>query len=240
MKTVIVTGAGRGIGRGIALAFAKSGYQVVVADLNQTEAEQVANEIVATQGKALAVKCDVSDKGEVDNLINKTMAEFGQVHCLVNNAGIYPYKSFIEMTEADWNKVMDVNLKSVFLCSQAVANVMQVGAKIVNISSIASVVGFENLTHYCASKGAINAYSRALALEVASKGINVNVVAPGAIATPGAAMSDEQAKQTMVMIPKGRIGQPEDIAQAALFLASDQADYITGQVLVVDGGWTLR
>ena len=158
----------------------------------------------------------------------------------MNNAGIYPFKAFEQMTEQDWDKVMSVNAKSVFLCSQSAAKEMKQGGKIVDISSIASFVGFEGLTHYCASKGAINATIRAMALELAPKKINVNAVAPGAIDTPGAKSPAEQQKQTISIIPWQRMGQPEDIANAVVFLASDRADYITGQVLIVDGGWTLR
>ena len=135
-----------------------------------------------------------------------------------------------------------LNLKSIFLCSQAAAKAMPGGGKIVCISSIASFVGFEGLTHYCASKGGINALVRAMALELAPKKINVNAVAPGAIDTPGAqaAFNEKAAKQTIAAIPWGRMGQPQDIASAVVFLASDQADYITGQTIIVDGGWTLR
>jgi len=158
----------------------------------------------------------------------------------VNNAGIYPFKPFEQMQEADWDRVMNVNLKSIFLCSQRAAKEMKQGGKIVDISSIASFVGFEGLTHYCASKGAINATIRAMALELAPKKINVNAVAPGAIDTPGAKSSQEQIKQTIAAIPWARMGMPADIANAVVFLASENADYITGQTIIVDGGWTLR
>jgi len=241
-KVAIVTGAKQGIGKGIALALAKEGCQVVVSDINQADCEKVVAEVEKLGVKALAVECDVSKKADVDSLIASTIKEFGQLDILVNNAGIYPFKPFMDMTEADWEKVMAVNLKGVFLCSQAAAKNMKPGSKIVNISSIASVVGFEGLTHYCATKGGVNAMQRALALELASKKINVNAVAPGAIETPGAtgAMSDEMKQGTIAAIPWKRMGVPDDIAQAVVFLASDGADYITGQVLVVDGGWTLR
>ena len=161
---------------------------------------------------------------------------------MVNNAGIFPFVPFKDMKESDWDKVLDINLKSVFLCSQEAAKVMPEGGRIVSISSIASFVGFEGLVHYCASKGGINSMVRALALEFAPKKITVNAIAPGAIDTPGANVgsNEEVKKQTIAMIPLARMGQPEDIANAVVFLASDKADYITGQTIIVDGGWTLR
>ncbi len=238
-KVAIVTGAGQGIGKGIALALAQQGAKVIVSDINEEHCNEVVAEI--GQDKAMAVVCDVSDKAAVDNLIAKTQEKFGQLDILVNNAGVYPFKSFLELTEEEWEKVLNVNLKSMFLTSQAAAKVMTNGGKIVDISSIASVVGFEGLTHYCASKGGVNGFVRALALELAKNKINVNAVAPGAITTPGASGgSEEQQKQTIAMIPAARMGEPADIANAVVFLASDKANYITGQVLVVDGGWTLR
>jgi NAD(P)-dependent dehydrogenase (short-subunit alcohol dehydrogenase family) len=240
-KTVIITGARQGIGRGIALAFAKVGYNVIVSDINQEDCEKVVGEIEKLGADGLAVVCDVSKKVEVDSLVDSAVKKFGGVDVLVNNAGIYPFVPFEKMSEADWDKVITVNLKSIFLCSQAAAKAMKEGGKIVSISSIAAFVGFEGLSHYCASKGGINGFTRALALELAPKKINVNVVAPGAIDTPGASGSNEEmVKQTIAAIPWKRMGKPEDIANAALFLASDAADYITGQVIVVDGGYTLR
>lgn len=227
-KIAIVTGGAKGIGYGIVEALAKEGARVVVADLE------------AAPGEFETIICDVSSREAIESLVAQVKERYGRVDILVNNAGIFPYKAALEMTEADWDKVLDVNLKGSFFLSQAVARVMPEGGKIVNISSIASLVGFENLVHYCASKGGMNGMTRAFALELAPKKINVNVVAPGAIATPGADIDENEAKQFIPMIPAGRIGKPEDIAAATVFLASPGADYITGQVLVVDGGWTLR
>ncbi len=246
-KVAIVTGAAKGIGRGIALTLAQEGAKIVVSDLSKDECLKVVDEIEAMGGEATAVKCDVSVKTEVNNLIAAAVEKFGQLDILANNAGIFPFISFESMTEENWDKVLDVNLKSIFLTSQAAVKVMKPGSKIINISSIASFIGFGGLVHYCASKGGINGMTRALALELAPKKINVNNVAPGAIDTPGASQPDqprtateELRKQTIATIPLSRYGQPEDIANAVAFLASDKADYITGQTLVVDGGYILR
>jgi 3-oxoacyl-[acyl-carrier protein] reductase len=239
-KIAIVTGSGQGIGLGIALVLAKEGCNVVVSDINSESAKKASLEIQKLGVKSISIPCDVSKKTEVDSLIESSLKEFGQIDILVNNAGIYPYKPFLEMSENDWDKVLDINLKSVFMCSQAAAKVMKPGSKIVSISSIASFVGFPNLTHYCASKGGINGFTRALALELASKKINVNAVAPGAIETPGAAMNEETKNATLPLIPAGRIGTPIDIGRAVAFLASDYSDYITGQILPVDGGWIIH
>lgn len=246
-KTAIVTGAGLGIGRGIALALAKEGYNVVVSDINEENCQKVAEEVTEFGAKSLAVKCDVSNSTDVSEIFNQAVREFGQVDVLVNNAGIYPFIPFEKMEESDWDKVMDVNLKGVFFCCKEAFKMMPEGGRIVNISSIAGFVGFEGLVHYCASKGGVNGMIRALALEMAPKKITVNAVAPGAIDTPGASQPDqprtaaeETKKQTIAAIPLARMGMPEDIADAVVFLASDRASYITGQVIIVDGGWTLR
>lgn len=241
-KIAIVTGAKQGIGYGIALALAKEGCKVVVSDLDQAACDAVASEISKIGVSAVGIACDVSKKEDIDNLFMKTVAEFGGVDILVNNAGIFPFKPFMDISESDWDKVMNVNLKSMFMSSQAAAKVMKEGGKIVDVSSIASLVGFEGLVHYCASKGGVNGMIRAMAIELAAKKINVNAVAPGAIETPGAtgAMNDDMKAGTISAIPWKRMGRPEDIANAVVFLASDKADYITGQVIVVDGGWTLK
>ena len=241
-KIALVTGASKGIGKGIALSLGKAGCDIVLVDIDEKFLESVMREITTLGVKALAVKCDVSQKKEVDEMVKKSVETFGKIDILVNNAGIFPFVSFLDMTENDWDNVLDVNLKSIFLCSQAVAKVMPEGGKMINISSIASFVGFAGLSHYCASKGGLNSMIRVLALELADKKITVNAVAPGAIETPGASQgaSEESKKQTIAMIPLSRMGQPEDIAGAVTFLASDNANYITGQTIIVDGGWTLK
>lgn len=239
-KTAVVTGAGAGIGRGIALGLAKEGYDVVVSDINQESIRQVADEVSNLGVRSLAVQCDISDAGDVAELFVQAKKEFGRVDVLVNNAGIYPFVSFDKMQESDWDKVMDVNMKGVFLCSKEALDALPEGGRIINISSIAALQGFAGLVHYCASKGGVNGMVRALALELAPKKITVNAVAPGAIQTPGAQMSEENQKQVITTIPLSRVGQPEDIAHAVVFLASEKSSYITGQVIVVDGGWSIQ
>ncbi|PIR07152.1 MAG: hypothetical protein COV55_01835 [Candidatus Komeilibacteria bacterium CG11_big_fil_rev_8_21_14_0_20_36_20] len=241
-KTALVTGAARGIGRGIALALAKEKYNVVISDVLMADCKKVAQEIKKIGADCLAVKCDVSKKTEVENLMAKISQKFKKLDVLVNNAGIYPAVPFEKMTEADWDKVISVNLKGIFLCTKSALKIMPKASRIINISSIAAFVGFEGLTHYCASKGAINSMIRVLALELAPQKITVNAIAPGAIETPGASKSltEEAKQQTIAMIPLSRFGLPQDIANAVTFLASEKSDYITGQTIIVDGGWTLR
>lgn len=241
-KTALVTGARQGIGKAIALVLAKEGARVVISDLNLEDCQKVVTEIEGLGGKALAVKCDVSQKTEVEALIEQTVAKFGGLDILVNNAGIFPFVPFANMSEADWDKVINVNLKSVFFTSQAAIKVMKPGARIINISSIAGSVAFSGLVHYCTSKGGINSFTRALALELAPQQITVNAIAPGATETPGASqgLNDDAKKQTVAAIPLGRMGSADDIAQGVLYLASDKANYVTGQIITIDGGWTLR
>jgi NAD(P)-dependent dehydrogenase (short-subunit alcohol dehydrogenase family) len=239
-KTAIVTGAGQGIGLGIAKSLAKEGCNVVVSDINEETCNKAVDEIKASGGNAIGVVCNVASANDVGKLVYSTIEKFGQLDILVNNAGIYPFKGFLELTEDDWDKVMNVNLKGVFLCSQLSAKVMKAGARIINISSIASFVAFQGLVHYCTTKGGVNSFTRALAVELAPQGINVNAVAPGAIDTPGAASTDAQTKGTLTLIPLNRMGQPEDIAGTVTFLASEDSSYITGQVITVDGGWIVK
>lgn len=241
-KIALITGARQGIGKAIALALAKEGARVVISDLNLEDCQKVVAEVEGLGGKALAVKCDVSQKTEVEALIEQTVAKFGGLDILVNNAGIFPFVPFVNMSEADWDKVINVNLKSVFFTSQAAIKVMKPGARIINISSIAGSVAFSGLVHYCTSKGGINSFTRALALELAPQQITVNAIAPGATETPGASqgLNDDAKKQTVAAIPLGRMGSADDIAQGVLYLASDKANYVTGQIITIDGGWTLR
>ena len=241
-KVAIVTGAKQGIGFGIAKVLASRGAKVVLSDLDQKDCESSVARLAELGYKAVAISCDVSKHGEVENLIKKTVADLGGLDILVNNAGIFPFVPFKDMQESDWDKVINVNLKSIYLTIHEALKVMKDGSKIINVSSIASFVGFEGLTHYCASKGAINAFVRALALEIAPRKINVNNVAPGAIDTPGAtgAVDEKTKKSYTEAIPWKRYGLPEDIAYTVAFLASSDSDYITGQTIVVDGGWTLK
>jgi len=239
-KTAIVTGSGQGIGLGIALALAKEGCNVVVSDINKETCDKATKEIASLGFKAISVPCDVSKKSDVGNLIYKAIESFGKVDILVNNAGIYPFKPFKDVTEEEWDKVMDINLKGVYLCCNAVLQVMKPGSRIINISSIASLVGFEGLVHYCTTKGGVNSFTRTLALETAPMNITVNAVAPGAIETPGTGMNEDNKDSYAVNIPLKRVGESSDIANAVVFFALDESGYITGQTLAVDGGWTCK
>jgi len=241
-KVAIVTGARRGIGKAIALELAKKGASVVVSDINLEEQKQVVEEIKNLGQKALAIKADVTRKKEINSMIEKTINEFGQIDILVNNAGISGLKQFESMTEKDWDKVLDINLKGVFLCTKTVLKhmIQQKSGKIISIASIAGKVGFRGASAYCASKAGIINFTKELALELAPKNINVNAIAPGIIKTKmtkDMLEDKEQRKGLMQSIPLNRVGKPEDIGKAAAFLASSDADYITGHTLVVDGGW---
>lgn len=239
MKIAIVTGAAKGIGREIAIKLAEGNFHVVIIDIDEKifEVEKEIGE------KAFAIKCDVSNFNEVKKTINEVINKFNRIDVLVNNAGIYPFKPFLEMSEEDWDKVMNVNLKSIFYFTKMVLPKMieQNKGKIINIASIAgSIVGFPNLAHYSASKAAIVGFTKSLALEVARYGINVNAISPGPILTPGTmAFGEKMHEQIRMSIPLGRWGKPEDVANLVAFLASDESDFITGQNIVIDGGYTL-
>jgi len=244
-KVAIITGAGSGIGRASALAFAREGAKVVVADWGEATGRETVELIKKQKGKAMFVKVDVSNAADVENLVKQCLAAYGQADILFNNAGIVKMGALHETTEADWDQVINVNLKGVFLCSKAVIPQMlkQGKGKIVNTASIAGLVGFDQIGAYCASKGGIIALTREMAIEYAPKKINVNCIAPGVIKT---AMTKEMlndpatAQGFAASTPYPRLGEPEDIALAAVYLASDESDFVTGEVLVVDGGWTAK
>lgn len=244
-KVAIITGARRGMGKADALALAKNGAKVVVADISQEECQIVVEEIKKIGGEAMAVKCDVTNEKEIEEMVRKTVEKFGQVDILVNNAGICEFKPFLEMTEDEWKKTLDINLKGYFLCAKAAAKEMvkQKRGVIVNIASVAMGQigkGMAGLAHYSASKGGIAALTKTLALELAPYNIRVNAIAPGAIDTPMAAAAKTDPKMleaTLNMIPLHRMGKPEEIASTVLFLSSDASSYITGSIVVVDGGW---
>jgi 3-oxoacyl-[acyl-carrier protein] reductase len=244
-KVVIITGARRGMGRSYAIDFAKEGAKVVVCDISLEDCEKVVKEIKKLGGEAIAVKCDVSKKEEVEEMVRKTIEKWGRIDVLVNNAAIAQFKPFLEMTEEDWDRTMDINLKGYFLCAQAVAKEMvkQKSGVIINIASIAMGqigIGFPNLVHYVASKGGVVGMTEALALELSPFNIRVNSVSPGIIDTPmvDPVRADKQTLEGILMrVPMRRMGKPEEVSNLVLFLASDASSYMTGSNVVIDGGW---
>ncbi|MBN1190785.1 MAG: 3-oxoacyl-ACP reductase FabG [Dehalococcoidales bacterium] len=238
-KTAIITGSRRGIGKSIAAALAREGASVVICDVDLEDCRAVAAEIQGSGGKAIAVKCDVSVKAEVQEMVAKTIEEFGRVDILVNNAAYGVIKPFVRLTEEDWDRVYGVNIKGAFLCSQAAAKNMikNGGGRIINISSVASGGGGgcpPLMASYVSTKGGLKSLSQAMAVELAAFGINVNVICPGTI--DSGAVPESMKERSLRVIPWGRLGKPEDIAAVVVFLALPESDYITGGVFVVDGG----
>jgi len=251
-RVAIVTGGSRGIGRAICLRLASEGAKVVVnyfsgADTGEFAgaANQVVQMIAREGNEALAFDADVARKDCVDAMVKATLDRFSRIDILVNNAGIVSLAEFLNMPEELWDRVHDVNLKGVFLCSQAVAKAMveqKVKGRIINISSVSSIRAHEYQSHYCSTKAAVNLFTQSIALALGRYGITCNCVLPGLIETDATreALTPEAKDYLGKQIPVGRIGQPEDIAGAVAFLASDEAAFITGAILVVDGGGTLR
>jgi len=237
-KVAIVTGSGRGIGKAIALKLAEAGATVVVNDVAET-VNSVAEEIKAMNRQSLAVVADISSAPDVTRLVDTTIATYGRVDILVNNAGITRDQLLLRMSDEDWDRVLNVNLKSVFLCTRAVLKhmVKQRWGRIVNISSIVGIIGNPGQANYASAKAGIIGFTRTIAKEVASRSITVNAIAPGFIDTEMTQKLPEEWKQQLKSrIPVGYLGTPRDVAEAVAFLASEEARYITGQVLNVDGG----
>jgi NAD(P)-dependent dehydrogenase (short-subunit alcohol dehydrogenase family) len=242
-KVAVVTGSSRGIGRAIAEGLASAGAAVTVNGRNAEMTQAVAGAIAAAGGKSLAVSADVSKAADIERLIQTTIATFGRLDILVNSAGISPYfKPAETMTEAEWDDIIAVNMKGVFLCCQAAGRVMipQKSGRIINISSIGGQVALPRLVAYCAAKGAINQITRVLAVEWAPHQVLVNAISPGYIETDltrGLRENPMRQNTLLRQVPLGRLGKPEEIVGAAIYLASDAASYVTGQMLEVDGGW---
>jgi len=238
-KVALVTGAAQGIGKAVALLLARNGADIVVSDINLEKAEETAKEVQTLGRKALATKVDVAILGDVEKMVEAILAQLGKVDILVNNAGIARDKLILRMTEEDWDAVLNINLKGTFNCTKAVVRHMskQRSGKIVNIASVVGEMGNAGQGNYAASKAGVIGFTKTIAREFAQRGINVNAIAPGYIETPMTdALPDKAKEELKRLIPMDRLGKPEDVAEAVLFLVSESANYITGQVLNVNGG----
>jgi len=238
-KTAIITGAGNGLGKAAAQLFAKEGANVVIADFSEAEGQKVAKEIEASGGKATFIQVNVAEKESVEQLVKQTIETYGTVDILINNAGIIADGMLHKLSDEDWHKVLDVNLTGVFYCAQAVIPTMlaQGSGRIINTSSVSGVYGNVGQTNYAATKAGVVGMTKSWAKELGGKGINVNAVAPGFIETRmTASVPDNVLDKMKAIVPLKRLGKPEEIANAYLFLASDEASYVNGTVLHVDGG----
>jgi 3-oxoacyl-[acyl-carrier protein] reductase len=238
-KVALVTGAAQGIGKAVAMLLAQRGADIIISDINLEKAEETTQEIATLGPRAMVIRANVAVVEEVEKMVRAIIERFGQIHILVNNAGIARDKLLLRMTEEEWDLVLDINLKGTFNCTKAVIRYMskQRYGKIVNIASVVGEMGNAGQANYSASKAGVIGLTKTVAREFASRGINVNAIAPGYIVTPMTEVLPEKAKEDLKrMIPMERLGQPEEVAQAALFLVSEASNYITGQVINVNGG----
>ena len=248
-KVAVVTGAGSGIGRAAAVRFAAEGAAVAAVDLNADSAKETAAQIGAAAGSALAVAANVADRAQVSSAFGQILGEFGRVDVLYNNAGVNSSGSVLDATEDDWDRSLAVNATGTFLCSQAAAPSMVAagGGSIINQGSVAALVGIANFASYCAAKGAVVALTRSMSVDLAPRGVRVNVICPGTVYTPlmepmltarGGGDLAAGLALTVAKYPIGRLGTPDEIAAVALFLASDDSSFLTGSVITADGGMT--
>ena len=238
-KVALVTGGGRGIGKAIVLALAKEGADIVTCDINLENLKEVAAEIEKLGRKVLILKADVSKMGEVEEMVKKALDKFIKIDILVNNAGITRDNLILRMSEEEWDQVLDINLKGTFNCLKTVTRPMMKArsGRIINIASVVGIMGNPGQANYAASKAGIIGLTKSAAKELASRGINVNAVAPGFIETSMTeALGDEAKEKLTSQIPLKRLGEVADVANLVVFLASDSASYITGEVIKVDGG----
>jgi len=242
-KIALVTGGSRGIGRAITLELAKSGAKVVVNYAgNVNAANEVCESVIAAGGEAVAIQADVSDANSVETMVKQIIEKYGRIDILVNNAGITRDNVLMRMKEEDWDAVINTNLKGIFNCTKLISRIMmkQKAGRIINMTSVVGIIGNAGQSNYSAAKAGVIGFTKSMAKELASRGITVNAIAPGFINTDMTAVLSEQVKADLaVQIPLGRLGAPEDVAAAVVFLVSNAANYITGQTIHVDGGMVM-